>query len=105
VHSLLRVLAPLLSKNVNKSFLSRKQVQTAIHPLFGLKDHKPNLQVSWRVCGVRSNAVSSNTLRGHSNPQINQDPGTGYSCGLWLLFHYLSGYLLQNLLFLYATRP
>lgn len=46
-----------------------------------------HMQVEWRICGVPASSVS--TLRG-SKQQVNTDPGTAYSCGLWLLFHYMT---------------
>ncbi len=43
-------------------------------------------QIEWKICGLSEQTISA--LRG--SKRSNNDPGTGYSCGLWLLFHYIT---------------
>jgi hypothetical protein len=48
--------------------------------------------ISWLVCKYSSASLSSPALRGSSLiPGSNSNVGDGYTCGLWMLFHYLTG--------------
>lgn len=60
----------------------------------GIKLHTDKLIV-WKVCGIDTNIASNKwplSLRGASTEGMrrHEDPASGYTCGLWMMFHYLT---------------
>ena len=68
-----------------------------------LSPDQSTYEVSWKVCGVpkvvippKNEGLASTKLRMpiyKSMQKPHYDPSLGYTCGLWLMFHYLTGKL------------